>query len=77
MQFGVFWKVVFKRHDVSSTADQTTSRRNVCDIGKLRFRNVQEFRKLIAIRSGLVEQDEKFAVCQHQPRCIGSEEFVG
>ena len=75
VQPGVPGKTVFKGDDISGASDQPAACRHIGDVGKLVFGNVQKPGELIAVGGGLVEQNQKFTVCQHKPCGIGTEQL--
>ena len=47
------------------------------DVAQLGVGDIQELGQLVPVGGGLVEQNQKLRVCQHEPGGIGPEQFVG
>ena len=77
VELGVGREAVRERHKIAYAADQTAAGRYVRDVPQLRVRDVQQLCQLPAVGRALVQHDEKFRVCQHQPRRIGAQQLVG
>ena len=76
VQAGVAGEAVLKGDDVPGAADEAAARRHIGDVRKLGVGDVQEARQLVTVCGGLIQQDEEFAVRQHEAGCIGTEQFL-
>ena len=73
VQAGVAGKAVLEGDDVPSAADEAASRRHIGDVPQLGVGDVQEARQLVTVCGGLIQQNEEFAVRQHETGGIGTE----
>ena len=76
VQAGVAGEAVLEGDDVPGAADEAAARRHIGDVPQLGVGDVQESRQLITVCGGLIQQDEEFAVRQHEAGCIGTEKFL-
>ena len=74
---GVPRETVFKGNDIPGTANQSAACRHIGDVGKLVLGNVQELGQFLPVSGGLIEQNQKLTVCQHEPGGVGPEQLVG
>ena len=77
VQTGIAGEAVFKRYNVAGAADQSAACRHIGDVPQLGVGDVQEARQLVTVCGGLIQQDEEFAIRQHEAGGIGTEQFVG
>ena len=76
VQAGVAGEAVLEGDDVPGAADEAAARRHIGDVPQLGVGDVQEARQLVTVCGGLIQQDEEFAVRQHQPGGVGAEQFL-
>ena len=72
----VVWEGILKWDDSAAAFNQPASEINACHITELVIRDIQQFRKLHAIRTRLIQHDQKFAVCQHCSGGMRLEEII-
>ena len=76
VQIGAVRERIGEGHKLAAAADQAATGGHVGNVAELRVRDVEEFGQFLPVSGTLVEQDEKFRVCQHQAGGIGAQQLV-
>jgi len=71
VEAGAPWDGVGERHQRPAKPQKAVTRLGVGDVAHLCIRNTQQLGQFGPVSGGLVEQQQKFTVGQHEPRRLG------
>ena len=76
IEVSVLREGVGERHELPAAADQAAAGGDIGDVAELGVRDGQQLGQFLAVSGALVEQDQKFRVCQHQAGGVGAQQLV-